>query len=124
MSIQDLRPEVGVGHIWLETSKFEESEAFMREIGMRSLVKRDGIAVLELRGGTHLVLQKKDDVTPGEATFDLMVDNLKQTHQKLQDLGFSPSDIHTGRIHQSFTVQEPSGNTITFYDSHVSAHPV
>ncbi|HEX7678535.1 MAG TPA: glyoxalase/bleomycin resistance/dioxygenase family protein, partial [Thermoanaerobaculia bacterium] len=55
----DLRPPVWIGHVVLETDRLAETEQFMRTIGMRSVVQRPEVAVLEMRGGTHLVL------TPG-----------------------------------------------------------
>jgi hypothetical protein len=54
LSEKDLRPPVWVGHVVLETDRLEETEQFMRKIGMRSIVQRPEVAVLELRGGTHL----------------------------------------------------------------------
>lgn len=119
MSHAETKPPVWVGHITLETNRFEDSEAFMRELGMRSIVKRDGIAVLELRGGTHLVLRAKDEVTPQTAPFDLMYEDLEAIHEQLTVQGRQPSEITAGRVHRSFTVQDPSGHTITFNSSHV-----
>jgi len=56
LSEQDLRPPVWVGHVVLETHRLEETAQFMRNIGLRPIVQRPDVAVLELRGGTHLVL--------------------------------------------------------------------
>ena len=96
----------------------------MRLIGMRPIAKGDDFAVLELRGGTHLVLIAKDKLSPGTAPFDLMVDDLEETHQKFADLGLAPSPIAEGRIHRSFEIEEPAGNIITFNSSHVGEFPV
>jgi catechol-2,3-dioxygenase len=119
MNSGETRPAVWVGHIFLETNNFEASEAFMRHIGMRSVIKREGIAVLEMRGGTHLVLKANADTVPDIAPFDLMVEDLEATHQALTQMGLQPSPIQPGKIHQSFTVQEPSGHRIKFNSSHV-----
>jgi len=124
MTNNEHRPPVWVGHIELETNKFEQSEKFMRLIGMRSIFKDDDIAVLELRGGTHLVLIAKDNSTPGIASFDLMVDDLDAIHRKFADLGLTPPPIKEGKIHSSFEIEEPGGNTITFNSSHVGEVPV
>ena len=113
------RPAVWVGHISLDTNRFDESHAFFRQIGMRPIFKGNGVAVLELRGGTHIVLQDKQHFTPKMAPFDLMVDDLQGFHQELSSQGWKPSDIQVGHIHSSFTVQEPAGNTITINSSHV-----
>jgi hypothetical protein len=124
MNKSDPRPPVWVGHILLETDRLNESEAFMKKIGMRPIAKQEGTAVLELRGGTHLVLRQSDDVSSGAAPFDLMVEDLNATHQALSAMGLNPSGIRTGRLHSSFKVREPSGQTITFTSSHVSDLPV
>ena len=46
-------------------------------IGMRSVVHGPEVAVLELRGGTHLVLIANANAVAGEAPFDLMVEDLE-----------------------------------------------
>ena len=48
------------------------------DMGLRLIAKRDSFAVLELRGGTHLILgHTNDSVAPGTtAPIDLMVDDL------------------------------------------------
>ncbi len=124
MGDSDERPAVWVGHIMMDTDRLGESHDFMVELGMRSLVTGDGFAVLELRAGTHLVLLEREEIEPGEADFDLMVEDLDATHRRLSELGRSPSEISKGKIHSSFTVQDPSGQTIKFNSSHVSEFPV
>jgi hypothetical protein len=79
-----------------------------------------GLAVLELRGGTHLVLQKGKKKEPERADFDLMVDDLAAQRTALAAAGHVPTPIRRSRVHSSFTVAEPSGYTITFLDSHVA----
>ena len=120
-SEQDLRPPVWIGHVVLETDRLAETEQFMRTIGMRSVVQRPNVAVLELRGGTHLVLTPSTGAVPGEAPFDLMVEDLEATHQHFTELGLDPTPIVTASAnHRTFSVREPAGNVITFYSSHVS----
>lgn len=125
MSEKDLRPAVWIGHVVLETDRLEETESFMRKIGMRPIVERSDVAVLELRGGTHLVLIAKAEVTTGEAPFDLMVEDLPTTYQHFVELGLCPTPIEAGtNDHQRFQLREPAGHLITFYSSHVSNRPV
>ena len=76
--MSDERPPVWVGHVFLDTNQLEESVTFMRQIGMRPVESFENIAIFELRGGTHLVLQKNDSMTPGESSFDLMVDDIEK----------------------------------------------
>ena len=121
----DPRPSVWVGHVVLETNRLEETEQFMRKIGMRPIVKRPEVAVLELRGGTHLVLLAKPEVVAGEARFDLMVEDLLATHQHFSELGLAPTPIErVSPEHERFLVREPAGNTIAFFSNHVSDQPV
>ncbi len=125
MSEKDLRPAVWIGHVVLETDRLEETEQFMRKIGMRSIVQRPEVAVLELRGGTHLVLIAKPEVVARAAPFDLMVDDLQATHEYFVSLGLAPTPIETASPeHERFLVREPSGHTIAFFSNHVSGQPV
>jgi len=103
----------------------DESERFMRQIGMRLIVKQPEVAVLELRGGTHLVLIAKPEVSAGAASFDLMVEDLRATHEHFTDLGLAPTSIEKASFgHEQFTVREPAGHLITFFSNHVSGAPV
>ena len=124
MADSDLRPPVWVGHISLTTDCLAESHEFMVKLGMRPFAKGDKFAILELRAGTHLFLEALDQIEPGIAPFDLMVEDLDATHSRLAGLGLSPSEISEGRIHRSFTVRDPSGHVVKFNSSHVSDQPV
>ena len=119
--MEDPRPPLWIGHVVLETDRLAETEQFMRTIGMRSVVSRPNVAVLELRGGTHLVLTPSKGAIPGDAPFDLMVEDLEATHQRFIELGLDPTPIGTASAnHRTFSVREPAGNVITFFSSHVS----
>ena len=125
MKQKDLRPPVWIGHVVLETNRLEESAEFMLKLGMRPIVQRAELAVLELRGGTHLVLISKPEITSGDAPFDLMVEDLQETHQRFDELGLAPTSIE--RIspeHEGFKLREPAGHIITFYSNHASGEPV
>src|SRR5437588_12738866 len=89
LSTQDLRPSVWVGHIVLETNRLEESEQFMRKIGMRPIVKKSNVAILELRGGSHLVLIAKPEITAVEDPFALIVETLNESNHELSVVGLS-----------------------------------
>jgi catechol 2,3-dioxygenase-like lactoylglutathione lyase family enzyme len=124
MSDTDLRPPLWVGHIQLSTSKLPESYAFMQALGMRPLVEQEGFGILELRAGTHLILQPSEEPNEGLAGFDLMVEDIDATHARLVEAGVSPSEIEPGNIHRAFTVQDPGGARIKFNSTHASDHPV
>ena len=124
MAMQGERPRVWVGHVTLPTADIPATRDFMLKLGMRSIAGGDDFAVLELRGGTHLVLLPADEPVSGPAYFDLMVDDLESTHEQLHSMGLAPSPVQKGGIHSSFTVTSPSGHVIVFNSSHVSDQPV
>jgi hypothetical protein len=121
----DQRPPVAVGHVRLPCSDVGEAADWLETVGLRPIVVREELAVLELRGGTHVVLRKTEPPAPGTgAPFDLMVDDIDATHRDYAEKGLSPTPIQRGRIHDSFTVAGPSGWTFTVNSSHASGKPV
>jgi catechol 2,3-dioxygenase-like lactoylglutathione lyase family enzyme len=123
---EDARPPFGVAHVVLETDRMDESASFMRKIGMRPIFEGSPVSVYEMRGGTHLILMLKGEVSAGNAAFALMVDDLHATHRRFASLGLSPSPIEARPAigHEVFTVREPAGHVITFFSSHASGKPV
>ena len=126
MSGSDLRPSVWVGHIVLESDRLDETVRFMQTIGMRTIFPGPRVAVFELRGGTHLVVIAKERVAPGDAPFDLMVEDLRAAHRQFAALGLAPTPIEAAdnMPHEFFRVHEPAGHVITFYSNHASGKPV
>jgi hypothetical protein len=120
----DLRPPVWVGHVAMYTGKVTESSEFMQLVGRRSIAGGDEFAVLEMRGGTHLVLTSDSESRLIKGNFDLMVDDLDATHARFLTLGLAPGEIERGQIHDSFEISEPGGTMITFNSSHVVDLPV
>ena len=116
---------MGVAHVVLHTDRMEDSSRFMRSIGMRTIFEGPQVSVFELRGGTHLILMLKDRVRGGEAPFDLMVDDIHETHRRFASMGLAPSAIEPRPAidHEVFSVREPSGHTITIFSSHASGKP-
>ena len=98
--------------------------AFYRALGLRAVHEpraTDGIAELELRGGTHLVLVLDAGArTDGRgAPFDLMADDLDTLCAGMESRGIDVSPIARGG-HASFTFRDPDGWIVTVNDSHVS----
>jgi hypothetical protein len=121
----DERPPVAVGHVRLPCSDVAAAARWLETVGLRSIVQMDELAVLELRGGTHVVVRKTEPPVAGTAApFDLMVDDIDATHRDYAEKGLSPSPISRGRIHDSFTVTGPSGWLFTINSSHASGKPV
>jgi len=124
MTAPDPRPPVWVGHVTLPTADLPATHEFMKTLGLRGIAQGDGFAVLELRGGTHLVLLASEEPASGDCYFDLMVDDLAATHARLCAAGLAPSEIQKGAIHSSFDIDSPSGHRIRFNSTHVSNLPV
>jgi hypothetical protein len=97
----------------------------MLELGMRPIFRNEGISVLELRGGTHILLFQTEPPDGSNAVgFDLMVDSLDESWAEYSGKGLAPSEIVRGRPHDTFTLVEPSGHVITINSTHVSDKPV
>lgn len=122
----DQRPPVAVGHVRLPCGDVAAAARWLETAGLRPIVTMDELAVLELRGGTHVVVRKTEPApAPGAAApFDLMVDDIDATHRDYAEKGLSPSPIQRGRIHDSFQVAGPSGWLFTVNSSHASGQPV
>ena len=124
-AITDPRPPVAVGHVRLPVKDVSAAARWLEMVGLRPIVTRDELAVLELRGGTHVVVRQSDAPAPGStAPFDLMVDDVDATHRDYAEKGLSPSPISRGRIHDSFTVPGPDGWAFTVNSSHASGEPI
>ena len=102
----------------LTVGDVDRSADYWRDLGMREVERNQDVAVLELRGGTHLVLVPGTP-RPGGAPFDLMVDDIETTHAAWTARGLKPSDIEQGRIHSAFTVADPDGYVVTVNSTHV-----
>jgi hypothetical protein len=122
----DQRPPVAVGHVRLPCADVAAAARWLETAGLRPIVAMADLAVLELRGGTHVVVRKTEQPpAPGmPAPFDLMVDDIDTAHRDYAQKGLSPTPIQRGRIHASFEVAGPGGWTFTINSSHASGKPV
>ena len=95
-------------------------------LGLREIAEGADYAVLELRGGTHLVVERvARRVRPGSAApFDLMYDDIDVAHRRCQRLGYKMSRVRATAIHRSFTVVGPEGYRVTITSSHAGKRPV
>ncbi len=126
MAASDPRPPVWVGHVALGSTNVTKTGDYLVKLGLRPIVSRDDVAVLELRGGTHVVVLPADQppAAGAQAPFDLMFEDVDAIWKQCQELGFAPSEIQEGSIHRSFTIVEPGGHAITVNSTHVSDLPV
>ncbi len=113
----DPRPRVSICHVGLTATDPDGLGDFYASMGMRLVGKLDGLSVLELRGGTHLVVTRG---APGATRLDLMVDNLDDAHALLDQLDANPSPIIPGTPHDTFTATDPEGNALLIESSHVT----
>ena len=120
------RPQVAIGHMWLKVSDISRAAQYFVSLGLRPIHQGQGIAVLELRGGTHLVLRPSDESIPAgtKAPFDLMVDDIVATREQYERLGLRPSPLEGGSIHRSFSLNGPDHYIITVTSSHTGGRAV
>ena len=114
---EDGRPLFAIGHISLTGNDIGALADFYASIGFRKVARLPGIAILELRGGTHVAISSGPT---GVTTLDLMVDDLDTTHQMLDSVGAEPSALTRSFPHLVFTATDPEGNTLLVHSSHVS----
>src|SRR5215468_5802060 len=124
--IVDQRPPVAVGHVWLSSTDVGAAERWLVSVGLRPIFAGDDLAVLELRGGTHVVVRKAEQPPTGGAAapFDLMVDDIEAARRDFAEKGLGPSDISRGRIHDSFHLAGPDGYDFTVNSSHAGGRAV
>ena len=122
----DQRPPVAVGHVRLPTTDVAGAARWLESVGLRPIFADANLAVLELRGGTHVVVRKTEKPPrPGDAApFDLMVDDIEAACRDYSAKGLGPSDISSGRIHDSFHLVGPDGYNFTVTSSHAGGRPV
>ena len=122
----DQRPPVAVGHVRLPTTDVTGTARWLVSVGLRPIFEDAELAVLEFRGGTHVVVRKAEEsVKAGVAApFDLMVDDIEAARRDYLAKGLGPSDISRGRIHDSFHVVGPDGYDFTVNSSHAGGRPI
>lgn len=111
----DGRPRFGIGHISITASNAGELANFYTAIGMRHVMNMRRMAIVELRGGTHIVIQRGES---GISSLDLIVDDIDATREVLESVGAQPSAIRRGNPHDSFTAADPEGNQLTIHSNH------
>jgi catechol 2,3-dioxygenase-like lactoylglutathione lyase family enzyme len=143
--MEDSLPVAALAHFVMKVRNIEATYRFYSGLGLRALDTFPGLAIVELRGGTHLLIFQKDDDQAsalhdghvgqrpefGSEKLDLMIvghtkAQLELYRAGLIDKGYSPSAIADGVLygHHFFSMQDPDGNGVTFYTSHCGDKPV
>jgi catechol 2,3-dioxygenase-like lactoylglutathione lyase family enzyme len=122
------RPPVAIGHVTLRVADVARAAEFYGTLGLRPVMQRKAMAILELRGGTHLLLFRamgKPKRGPLRS-FDFMVDDVDKAHARLLDAGLTCSDIASDRVsgHHKFEVTDPDGHVLTVYSTHAEGREV
>jgi catechol 2,3-dioxygenase-like lactoylglutathione lyase family enzyme len=131
--------ELAVGHLAFKVADLKSSCQFYADLGIPPFAIEEKIAIIELRGGTHLLLLEVDQLaTEGMAEsltgqfherfseqFDLMIkgkslNELQKYRLALLDRGIAAGEIpdETFFGHHLFCIKDPDGNGITIYTSH------
>ena len=134
-------PELAVAHLVFKVVDLERSCQFYSNLGLPPFYIEEKIAIVELRGGTHLVLLSVDEPAGEDIAesltgqfherfseqFDLMIkgkdlNELKKYRLELISRGIAAGEIpeETFFGHHLFCIKDPDGNGITIYTSHAN----
>jgi catechol 2,3-dioxygenase-like lactoylglutathione lyase family enzyme len=130
--------ELAVAHLVFKVADLERSCQFYSTLGIPPFAIDEKFAIVELRGGTHLLLFEVglagEDVAESvtgqfhkklSERFDLMIkgkdlNELKKYRSELISRGIAAGEIpdETFFGHHLFCIKDPDGNGITIYTSH------
>jgi len=131
--------ELAVAHLVFKVADLKSSCQFYSNLGLPPFAIDGKVAIIELRGGTHLLLLEVDQLAGGgiaesltgqfrkrfSEQFDLMIkgkglNELKKYRSELISRGIAAGEIpdETFFGHHLFCVKDPDGNGITIYTSH------
>lgn len=133
-------PAFAIGHLSLTVGDVEACHRFYVDLGLRTFGKGKTMAILELRGGTHLLLFQRGapdadvegpfDGARGDSV-DLMIagrtrEELEAVRRRLVERGHAPEPIADRQFfgHYVFKAKDPDGNDVTISTSHAGDLPV
>jgi len=131
--------QLAVAHLVFKVADLKSSCQFYSNLGIPPFFTDEETAIIELRGGTHLILLSVDSMA-GEGIaesltgqfhkrfseqFDFMIDGkgleeLKKYRLELISRGIAVGEIPNETFfgHHLFCTKDPDGNGITIYTSH------
>jgi catechol-2,3-dioxygenase len=131
--------ELAVAHLVFKVADLKSSCQFYANLGLPPFAIEEKIAIIELRGGTHLLLLSVDEQAGEDVAesltgqfhkrlseqFDLMIkdkglNELKKYRLELISRGIAAGEIPDEAVfgHYLFCIKDPDGNGITIYTSH------
>jgi catechol-2,3-dioxygenase len=134
-----LDPELAVAHLVCKVADLKSSCQFYSNLGLPPFYIEEKVAIIELRGGTHLLLLSVDEPAGEDVAesltgqfhkkfseqFDLMIkgkglNELKEYRLELISRGIAAGEIPDEAVfgHHLFCIKDPDGNGITVYTSH------
>ena len=125
---EQMPPPIAIGHVTLRVSDVGLAADFYRALGLRPILQREELAILELRGGTHLVLFRakgKPKAGPVRA-FDFMVEDIEAAHAAMERAGVKGTAIGEDHVagHFWFEVTDPDVYVLRVFSSHTEGRPV
>ena len=132
-------PELAVAHLVFKVADLKSSCQFNSNLCIPPFAIDEKVAIVELRGGTHLLLLEVDQLAGGDVAesvtgqfhkrfseqFDLMIkgkdlNELEKYRLELISRGIAAGEIpdETFFGHHLFCIKDPDGNGITIYTSH------
>lgn len=122
------RPPIAIGHVSLRVADVPRASAFYTELGLRPVWQQPSMAILELGGGTHLMLfQAKRAPKAGAAhSFDFMVADVDALRARLTDAGMETTEPAEDRVsgHRWFQARDPDGHLLRIYSDHTEGRAV
>ncbi len=141
----DSLPAAALGHFVMKVANLGISYQFYSYWGLRPIGRFPDVAIIELRGGTHILLFPENEEAPfpltssrlGQRTaffneqLDLLINGktrgeLEAYRAILLKKGIAAGEIAQERLfgHDYFQVADPDGHGITVYTSHAGESPV
>ena len=124
----DPRPSIAIGHVTLRVADVARATKFYTELGLRPVMQNPSMAILELRGGTHLMLfkAKRAPRVGRVGSFDFMVDEVETLRTRLARSGVETTEPADDEVsgHRWFQARDPDGHLLNIYSDHTQGRAV
>ena len=141
----DTVPAAALGHFVMKVANLVVSYQFYADLGLRPIGIFPDVAIIELRGGTHILLFSENGEAPFRLTssrigqragffnehLDLLINGKTRGELEAYRALLLKRGIAAGEIaqeiffgHDYFQLADPDGHGITVYTSHVGELPV